>query len=96
MITVYVNQFEERLASYAVSRIDINVRDEAYKAIKEEQGQLSEEYEELKKGMNILSETRDIVQGLAQLQFKKSQLEKEWRFECITRRGITREIKDTQ
>ncbi len=85
MISVYVDQLEERLASFAVARRDINVREEACKAIEEEQGKLSKECEELKKEKNILTEARDELQGLvdvmvkerAQLKSEKAQLEKE-------------------
>ena len=77
MISVYVDQLEERLASFALLRREITEREEAcqeleekdlelrkeYESIKEQLVDLRTEKEELKKLSDLLNEERIILQG---------------------------------
>jgi myosin heavy subunit len=67
MISVYVDQLEERLASFAVARRDINVREEVCKEIEEREIQTSKDYASIQKQMKEISASRDELKNLVDL-----------------------------
>ncbi len=85
MISVYVDQLEERLASFAVARRDINLREDVCKNIEEEQEKISEQCEKLGMEKKELTKARDELKALvdlmaqerSKLQDEKDQLVKE-------------------
>ena len=85
MISIYVDQLEERLASFALARKEINLREEACKAIEEKQLQTSEKCSRLEEEAKELSKARDELKSLvdlmveerSKLQVEKDTLQKE-------------------
>ncbi len=73
MISVYVDQLEERLASFAVARRDINVREILCKEIEEREIQTSKDYASIQKQMKEISASRDELKNLVDLMTEERQ-----------------------
>ncbi len=78
MISVYVDQLEERLASFAVARRDITLREEVCKEIEEREIQKSKDCAIMEKKMKEALSSRDELKGLADsMSQERTKLQKE-------------------
>ena len=78
MISVYVDQLEERLATFAVARRDINVREGVCIEIEEREKQMSKDFSTLEKQIKNVTKSRDELQVLVDSMTDQcAQLEKE-------------------
>mmetsp|Transcript_22541 Transcript_22541/g.33717 ORF Transcript_22541/g.33717 Transcript_22541/m.33717 type:complete len:987 (+) Transcript_22541:373-3333(+) len=78
MISVYVDQLEERLASFAVARRDITLREEVCKEIEEREIQKRKEYVIMEKQMKEALSSRDELKAVSDLMSQeRAQLQKE-------------------
>lgn len=67
MISVYVDQLEERLATFAVARRDITIREEECKEIEKTNIQTSKDYAKMKTKLKEITMSRDEFKGLSDL-----------------------------
>ena len=67
MISGYVDQLEERLATFAHARQDMNAREKVCHDIEEREKQLSKDYAVMEKEFKEATSTRDELKGLVEL-----------------------------
>lgn len=91
MISVYVDQLEERLASFAMARRDIEAREERCKGLEQKSGENIKEIENLRSQLELVAKERDEVKNLVELlvrertalEKKKMKLEEEIKVHTI-------------
>ena len=77
MISVYVDQLEERLATFALARRDIETREERCKDLEDKTAKNLEELGQLQNELIFISQERDEVKNLVELMVKeRTALEK--------------------
>jgi hypothetical protein len=77
MISIYVDQLEERLASFAMARRDIEAREERCKDLEQKSGENAKEMESFQRQLGLLAKERDELKDLVELLVKeRTALEK--------------------
>ena len=70
MISIYVDQLEERLASFAMARRDIEAREERCKDLEQKSGENAKEMESFQRQLGLLAKDRDELKDLVELLVK--------------------------
>jgi hypothetical protein len=99
-ISIYVDQLEERLASFAIARRDIEAREQRCKTLEDNATGHLEQLERLQSQLQAVSQEKDALQGLTELlvqerkalENKKKKLEEEIKTRTIEGENMSTQI----